>query len=291
MLPLFGLLNLDKPAGFTSRDAVNRVQRLVRPAKVGHAGTLDPIATGVLVVLIGPATRLTDHVQRQPKRYRATFLLGRTSPSDDTELPAVELVGAPVPTLAAIEAALPRFLGDIQQAPPAYSAIKVGGQKAYDLARKGRPPDLAPRGVTIHTLGVVRYDYPELVLDVSCGSGTYVRALGRDLAVALGTGAVMSALVRTAIGPFTLDAAIDPRTLDEGSLAESMLPATLAVADLEQLVVSDHDVAELRHGRFLDRATSGSAGELAALDERGELIATLTRHEAGKLRPTRVFVS
>jgi tRNA pseudouridine55 synthase len=288
---VFGLLVLDKPAGFTSRDAVNRVQRLVRPAKVGHAGTLDPIATGVLVVLLGPATRLTDHVQRLPKRYRGTFLLGRTSPSDDVELPSEPLLNAPVPSRPAIEAALPQFVGTIRQVPPAFSAIKVEGRKAYDLARKGRPPELEPRPVTIHALAIAHYDFPELVLDIECGSGAYVRSLGRDLARALGTGAVMSALERTAIGPFTVEGAIDPRALTAETLAASMLPAALAVADLPSISVTDDEVAELRHGRFLDRPAPAPEGEFAAIDERGKLVATLTQREGGKLRPTRVFVS
>ena len=207
---MFGLLNLNKPKGLTSRDAVNRAQRITgKRVKVGHAGTLDPIATGVLVVCLGPATRLIEHVQRMPKRYRGTFLLGCRSPSDDVELEPKLLTDPPIPTREQVEAALPAFVGDIQQVPPAYSAIKLGGQKAYDLARRGDAPDLPPRPVTIHAIGVARYEYPELVLDIHCGSGTYIRSLGRDLAAALGTAAVMSELERTAIGEFRVEDAVD----------------------------------------------------------------------------------
>ncbi|NOY30442.1 MAG: tRNA pseudouridine(55) synthase TruB, partial [Planctomycetes bacterium] len=186
---MFGILNLNKPIGWTSRDAVNRVQRLVRPAKAGHAGTLDPLATGVLVVCIGPATRLISYVQAMPKVYQATFLLGRTSDSDDIETEVRELASPPQPSREEIESKLPDFLGEIQQRPPAYSALKVNGQRAYKLAREGLAVQLEPRPVEIYELRVTGYNYPELKINLRCGSGTYVRSLGRDLAEALGTGA------------------------------------------------------------------------------------------------------
>ena len=137
MSRLFGLLNVNKPAGVTSRDVVNRVQRLVRPERVGHAGTLDPLATGVLVVCLGPATRLVEYLQRLRKRYRAAFLLGRTSDTEDIEGQVVELAAPPRPTPAQIAAVLPRFLGQIEQVPPAFSALKLAGRRAYELARAG----------------------------------------------------------------------------------------------------------------------------------------------------------
>lgn len=294
----FGLLNVNKPAGLTSRDVVNRVQWLYKrfanasgsPApKVGHAGTLDPIATGVLVLCVGPATRLIEHVQRQPKRYRGTFLLGRTSPSDDVELPATEIGGAPVPTLAAIEAALPNFVGEIEQIPPAFSAIKIGGEKAYDLARSGKAPEMAARRVTIHSLDVVRYEYPELVLNIHCGSGTYVRAVGRDLARSLGTGAVMSALERTEIGGFRVEDAVGFRAIDETTVDALLLPAGLAVEDLPRLEVTRHEVEELLHGRFLDRPKAPRGDELAAFDASGRLVALVKPRKNGRFQPTHVF--
>src|SRR6478609_12096076 len=202
---MFGLLNVDKPAGITSRDVVNRVQRLVRPHKVGHAGTLDPLATGVLVIAIGPATRLIEYVQRMPKSYQGTFLLGRTSDTEDVEGNVVELPHTPVPSRDDILAAIPRFLGTIEQRPPAFSALKVAGQAAYKLARRGEAVELAARPVEIISIDLVRYEYPELELRVRCGSGTYIRSLGRDLAEALGSAAVMSQLRRIAIGPFQVE--------------------------------------------------------------------------------------
>lgn len=296
----FGLLNVNKPAGDTSRDAVNRVQWLLRQiakrdgakaAKVGHAGTLDPIATGVLVLCVGQATKLIEHVQRQPKRYRGTFLLGRRSPSDDIELEAELLPDAPVPTRDQIEAALPAFTGPIEQVPPAYSAIKINGVKAYDLARAGEAPDMKPRSVMIHELEIASYEYPELVLDIRCGGGTYIRALGRDLAESLGTGAVMSALERTEIGAFRVEEGVDPRALDEESLVAALLPAGLAVDDLPRFDVTVEEVEELRNGRFLTRADAPAGDELAVFDSTGRLIALMKPRGGGRFQPTRLFVT
>ncbi len=232
---MFGLLNLNKPVGVSSAGVLGRIKRLVKPAKIGHAGTLDPLAAGVLVACIGPATRLVDYIQQMPKRYRATFLLGRTSESDDIERPVTELADAPIPSRDDIERAAARFLGEIEQRPPVFSALKVGGRPAYQLARRGRQVELAVRSVTIHHLEVIRYEYPTLVLDIKCGSGTYIRALGRDLAESLGTAAVMSALERTAVGRFYVEDACEPNALTAESLPSRLLSPRLAIPDLRSL--------------------------------------------------------
>lgn len=286
-MSVFGLLNLNKPAGMTSRDAINRVQRLLpRRTKIGHAGTLDPLARGVLVAALGPATRLINYVQRMPKSYTGTFLLGRSSPTEDTDGPIHELTDPPVPTREEVVAAAAGFVGRIEQRPPEFSALKVAGRRAYDLARRGEPVELAARPVDMYTLDVVAYDYPELTLEVRCGSGTYIRSLGRDLARSLGTEAVMSALVRTAIGEFTIDEAVDPTVLDAASLGKHLLPALHAVADLPRIVLSDDELAEIRHGRTIAYrslpaarcpllAASSSSAEIAAVDGEGRLAAIL----------------
>ena len=189
---MFGLLNINKPSGITSRRVVDRVARLVKPLKAGHAGTLDPLASGVLVVCVGQATRLIEYVQRMPKRYRATFLLGRSSPTEDVEGEVSELAGAPEPSRAQIEQAAQGMLGQLAQRPPAFSAIKVAGRRSYDLARAGQAVELEPRTITVYGIDLIAYRYPELELDIRCGSGTYVRTLGRELAERLGSCAVMS---------------------------------------------------------------------------------------------------
>ncbi len=282
---MFGLLNINKPLRATSRDAVNRVQRLIRPVKVGHAGTLDPLATGVLVLCLGPATRLIQYVQRLPKRYTGTFLLGRRSDSDDLEGKVVELEGPIVPTAGDINAALPQFTGTIQQRPPIFSAIKVKGQRAYDLARAGMDVRLEARPVTIHDLRVVRYEYPELVLDIECGSGTYIRSLGRDLAESLGTAAVMSSLERTAIGDFTIDSAIELVGITEDSLTHDLLPAESAVQHLNAVELTHAEIDKTNNGLTIERPQHGFHGDVAAFNTDGQLVAIVAPRSPDQLRP------
>lgn len=287
---LFGLLNVDKPAGVSSRKIVNDLQRLVRPVKVGHAGTLDPLATGVLIVCFGRATRLVPYLQQQPKEYEATFLLGRRSESDDVETEVIELADPPVPTRREIEAALPTFVGRIQQRPPAFSAVKVGGRRAYKMARRGQHVALAARPVTIHEIAVIAFDYPKLVVAIRCGSGTYVRAVGRDLAAALGTAAVMSALRRTAIGGFRVEHACRAESLQGDGIAGQLLPAALAVDHLPSVVVDEADIERLRNGLRIARRGHGLSGDIAALAADGRLISILSV-DGDQLRPARNFVS
>jgi tRNA pseudouridine55 synthase len=287
----FGLLNINKPAGVTSRDVVNHVQRLIRPTKIGHAGTLDPLATGVLVLCLGPATRLIQYVQQLPKRYIATFLLGRQSDTEDIDGTIAELPDARIPTTDEINAALPQFVGAIQQQPPAYSAIKVKGQRAYKLAREGRQVELDSRPVTIHGIELASYEYPELVLDVRCGSGTYIRSLGRDLARQLGTAAVMSALVRTEIGPFLVGRATELQQINAGSLEELLLPPTMAVEQLPSITVTADQLKMLANGVPIRAGRSVVAEEIAALDSAGRLVAILSPHREDQLRPSVNFAA
>ena len=285
---MFGLLNLDKPAGVTSRDVVNRVQRLVRPHKVGHCGTLDPLATGVLVVAIGPATRLVEYVQRMPKTYRGTFLLGRSSDTEDIEGQVTERPSAPIPTELQLRAVLPQFLGTIQQVPPAYSALKVAGQRSYDLARGGNAAEHPPRPVVIESLEIVRYAYPELELLIRCGSGTYVRSLGRDLARAVGTEAVMSALRREAIGPFHAAESTSSGDLTLDSIRVRLLPPGMALGAMPQISISAEEQHRLALGQSIASGVA-QAGELAAVNAAGDLVAILTRDSRGTWKPAKNF--
>jgi tRNA pseudouridine55 synthase len=298
-MELFGILNVTKPPGRTSRDVVDRVERLTRPYRAGHAGTLDPLATGVLVICVGGATRLIEYVQRMTKHYRATFLLGRHSETDDVDGEVTEFPVATPPSRAMLDQAIPRFLGEIQQRPPAHSALKVAGRRAYELARRGEPVVLAPRSVTIRRITVRRYEYPALELEIECGSGTYVRALGRDLAEALGTAAVMSALERSAIGGFRIEDAISVDDLTAESLPHKLQPAITAVAELPRVELSDGELVEIRHGRPIDVPRNGLGlaakpqaacsweGEWAAADAAGRLVAILREKHPGQLWPTK----
>ena len=286
---MFGLLNVNKPVGMTSRDVVDRIAKLVRPDKAGHAGTLDPLASGVLVVCIGQATRLVEYVQRMEKRYTATFTLGQESPTGDLEGPITTLDDAVVPTRDEVFAGAASFIGETDQIPPAYSAVKVGGRRAYRMARKGQMVALAPRKIMIHQIVVVRYDYPELTLNIECGSGTYIRSLGRDLAKSLGTVAVMSKLVRTAVGSFRLEEAIPLDVLSGGNVEGRLLPATSAVSMLPRITLSADELNDVANGKSIARPASHPGEEVAAVDERGMLRSILSSSESG-LQPTRNFV-
>jgi tRNA pseudouridine55 synthase len=285
---MFGLLNLDKPAGVTSRDVVNQVQRLVRPVKVGHAGTLDPLATGVLVLGLGPATRLVEYVQRMPKTYLATFEFGKQSDTEDVEGNVVALADPPIPKAADVRMVLPRFLGKILQQPPAYSALKVDGQRAYSLARKGTAVELTPREIEVHALELLEYTYPTLRLRIACGSGTYVRSLGRDLARLLGTEAMLSALRREAIGPFLVGEAIDPTTLSRESIQQGLLSPAIAVASLPQVVISADDSRHFEQGRHVPNRWAIVAEEVAVIDASSKLVA-IGSGTADRLQPLKYF--
>jgi tRNA pseudouridine55 synthase len=296
-MTLFGILNVNKRAGRTSRRVVDHIQGLVHPAKAGHAGTLDPLATGVLVICVGQATRLIEYVQRMPKQYRATFLLGRRSETDDVEGEVSEVAGSPEPSRAKIEQLLPQFLGEIQQVPPAHSAVKIGGRRAYKLARAGKAFELAPRTVSIHRLAIRHYEYPELELDIECGSGTYVRSLGRDIAAALATSAVMSALERTAIGCFRVEDAVDVDDVTPETLPKHLQPALAALPSLPRVVLSDAELIEIRHGRPATTSLLGAlevpiaaTDEFAAVNSAGELVTILYEKKPGELWPARNFL-
>jgi tRNA pseudouridine55 synthase len=291
---MFGILNVNKRAGWTSRDVVNRVHRFVRPEKAGHAGTLDPLATGVLVVAVGQATRLIQYAHRLPKSYRAKFLLGRRSASDDVDTELEMLDAAPIPSPEQIEAALPRFLGEIQQRPPAFSAVSVQGQRAYKLARRGDEVTLPPRPITIHSLNLAFYEYPELVLDIRCGSGTYVRALGRDLAESLQTAAVLAALERTEIGSLEVSAGVDVDQI-ENRIQELLLPPRLLIEALPWISLTQDEIQELHFGRTVNPTGrqvhpptwpgESDSAEIAGLDEDGRVLSILQATETGAFRP------
>jgi tRNA pseudouridine55 synthase len=284
-----GLFNVNKPSGMSSRQAVNAVQRFVRPAKAGHAGTLDPLATGVLIVCVGGATRLIEYVQRMPKQYVGTFSLGRRSDTEDIEGTVVEIPDAPIPSREQIEAVTKLFLGTIQQRPPAFSALKIQGRPAYKLARQGKTVALAARPIEIHRIAVLRYEYPELVLDIECGSGTYVRSLGRDLAESLGTGAVMTTLQRTRIGDFRVEDAIAPHDLTSDNWSPHLLSPLRAISYLPHWQLSEADATRIRNGLTIRQQPSqvGLCPEIAVTSPDGQLIGILEPTDDGQWRTIR----
>jgi tRNA pseudouridine55 synthase len=287
-MELNGLLVLDKPTGMTSRDAVNRIQRqLPRRSRIGHTGTLDPLATGVLVVCLGQATRLAEYVQSMRKTYRTTFLLGSTSDTDDADGTVVASSGAQAIPRSVIESAISTFLGEIEQIPPAFSAAKIGGQRAYDLARKGGDVDLQPRRVTVYGIDVLSYSWPSLELEVRCSKGTYIRSIARDLGQRLGCGALVSVLRRVAVGPFTPDQAI---SLDASiaTICERLRPMAEAVSELPRVIIDEDDAKRLCHGQSI--AGGNASGTAAAFLTTGDLIA-IAECSNGRINPTKVIPS
>jgi len=278
-----GLLVLDKPSGLTSRDAVDRAARwFPRKTKIGHAGTLDPLATGVLVLAVGQATRLIEYVQAMPKAYRTRIRLGATSDTDDADGTVTENPAAGPVSEEAVRAALAGFVGAIEQVPPAYSAARVEGRRAYALARRGAEVDLAPRTVRVDRIDVREYRWPELELDVSCGKGTYIRSIARDLGRALGVGGYVTALRRLLIGPFAVE---DADTLEVD--APSLLPMAAAVSALPAVRVTADEARRLRNGQAV---SATGEGETAVVNEAGELVA-VGRAAGGWLKPVKVLAS
>ena len=296
-LPIHGWLCLDKPGGMTSTEAVNRVRRITRARKVGHGGTLDPLATGVLPVALGEATKTVAYVMEGRKHYRFTARLGEARTTDDAE--GTVLARSDVrPTTAEIAAALPRFVGRIEQVPPRFAAVKVEGERAYDLARRGEAVELAPRFVQVERFDLVeRPDPDHVTFEVVCGRGTYVRALVRDLGAALGCLAHVVALRRLQVGPFGAAEAVSLTALEQlvadDALPQALLPVGAALGDLPALPLTQPQVDRLCAGQTIRVAPGLLAGEaepdttvraMAA----GRMVA-LARLHGGELSPVRVF--
>ena len=287
---LHGWLVVDKPRGITSAAAVARIKSVCgRGTKVGHAGTLDPMATGVLPVAIGEATKTVSFMVDAPKRYRFGVRWGEQRDTDDAEGAVIETSDRR-PTGAAISNVLPAFVGRIEQVPPAFSALKVGGERAYTLARQGRPPQLAPRTVHIICLTLTSIDDDGASFAVECGKGTYVRALARDIARATGTVGHVSWLHRAAVGPFADE---DANPLDKLvalghslALAESLLPVDAVLADIPALPLTAREADRLRHGQPVP-ALGAAPGRVRAIA--GSRLVALAEVGAGQARPVRVF--
>jgi tRNA pseudouridine55 synthase len=298
--PLFGVLNLKKPAGITSRDLVNKVQRLVRPTKVGHAGTLDPMATGVLLVCVGPATRLVSMLQEGRKTYVTQFTLGQTSDTDDSSgVIAHRAIDGPPPLLPQIVELLNLMTGVISQVPPDYSAVHVDGQRAYSLARQGQEISLKAKEIEIHSIQLLRYEWPLLELEIVCGSGTYIRSIARDLGEQLGCGGLMSRLERTRIGDFSVSQSLTVDELTQDNLPVYVCPAVQIVQALPKFDCTPEDVTNLLCGRRLvvcseqmESPEPLSIGQSVAITRNGfqELLALAEFTTEGNLQPRTVFM-
>jgi tRNA pseudouridine55 synthase len=270
---LHGLLVLDKPTGITSRDAVNRAQQWFPPrTRIGHTGTLDPLATGVLVFCIGNATRLAEYVQAMDKTYRTTLVLGARSDTDDADGTILPIDAATAVAESAVCAGIARLVGNIDQRPPAYSAIKIDGKRAHDLARRGDHVEIASRIVTIYAIDLVRYEWPELDLEVRCGKGTYIRSLARDLGECLGCGAYVKTLRRTRVGCFRTEDAL-PVDATASDAHARLLPSSTAVAHLPSIRLPDAKIALLRQGQTSPLVDADDVPLCSVVDLRDNLVA------------------
>ncbi len=298
-----GVLVVAKPAGPTSHDVVALLRRLAQTRRIGHGGTLDPFASGVLPLFLGGATRLVEYHLRDDKSYRATVCFGATSSTDDLDGELTPVDG-PAPTRETVKAALEGFLGEQLQRPPVFSAIQVGGRRAYQLARAGEAPELRPRRVTIKSVKLVEWDdrdadRPIAVVDVTCSAGTYVRALARDLGEGLGTGAYLGALTRTASGPFTTDGshsldAIRERAAANGpaGVRELLLPPDAGLEGIPSVALTSQEIADAGQGRFV-RPVAGlhdtPDGIPVRLVDAAGTIVGMGRREGARVAPTKIL--
>lgn len=283
-----GVLPVDKPSGWTSHDVVARIRHVANQRQVGHAGTLDPLATGLLVLVLGQATRLVPYLTDTEKVYRAEIVLGATTPTDDAEADPTPQADASGLTRDQIERGLLQFRGEIDQVPPAYAAVRRNGERSYVLARKGIAVETLPRQVIIHGIDVEEWSPPRLCVTVRCGPGTYIRSLARDLGAALHVGGYLLSLRRLASGRLRVrDASPLDHLRDLERLHAAVLPADTAVLDLPCSVLEDNQARAVRHGQAV-RLLDAPRGMLRLYDRGGRFIA-LAECEDGQVKPRRVF--
>jgi tRNA pseudouridine55 synthase len=262
---------------------VARVRRLAGQARVGHAGTLDPLAEGVLPVLLGRATRLAEWIQAGEKTYRAVVCLGTSTETDDAEGGVTNVAAVPPLSTTGVSEVLARFEGEILQTPPSYSALKVGGRRAYAVARAGGEVDLAPRSITIHELRLVDWTATQLTLEVTCSKGTYIRALARDIAAALGTVGHLGGLTRTRVGPFSLDQAITLEQLAEHGVDTFLLSPSRAIPDAPTWSARDGEATRLVNGQPI--AANGLRAEAVWVYDPDGWLVCLASADGVQLRP------
>ncbi|HPL81597.1 MAG TPA: tRNA pseudouridine(55) synthase TruB [Anaerolineaceae bacterium] len=291
-----GVLVIDKPVGMTSHDVVQAVRRGTGIRRAGHTGTLDPRASGVLVVLIGPAVRLSEFLTTSEKRYQAVMKFGMTTSTYDTE-GAITSQGREYNfEFEDLEEALTKFVGEVEQTPPVYSALKIDGRRAYELARKGEEIEMEPRKITVHSLELLEWEAPEAVIDIHCSSGTYIRSLAHDLGEEMGSGATLINLRRTKNGRFTLRDSVSLRKLEEafanGDWYRYLIPAAEALADWYTVELSFDQVDEVRHGHRVPALEPMEPGSLArAISQEGELVALVEYiEEDQEWQPRKVFM-
>ncbi len=284
-----GIILVDKPQNWTSHDVVAKLRGVLHERRIGHSGTLDPLATGLLVVFVGRATRAVEFAEADSKEYLAGLRLGVSTDTQDITGNIVA-ESAALPDEAALREALGRFIGDIEQIPPMYSAIKIGGKKLYELARRGESVERAPRKITVSAIDIAGRDGDDYILNISCSKGTYVRTLCSDIGEALGCGACMSSLRRTRAGVFSVDDAHSLADIEaavrEGRLSDIILPVDTLFASFPKLTVSQSAAKRLKNGNIIK--ISAEDGEYKVYSDSDEFL-LLGRVECGKLKTIKSF--
>lgn len=300
-MTISGILNVNKPHGLTSHRIVDLVRKGSGVAKVGHAGTLDPLATGVLVVLLGRAARVSEYVMALPKVYRSQVTLGQATTTFDAEGDVTSTAPVEV-SEEGVRTVLASYIGEIQQTPPPFSATKIRGERAYRLARQGREVALAPRPARVYRIELLGFEPPTIEIEVECGKGTYIRSLAHDIGQALACGAHVSSLTRTRVGPFDVESAVDIASLESslahGTWTDHMQPTDMGLAHLPALTVLIEDEKDLRHGQAVEIERTSTAAEPDISDgllargyaEDGSLIGILTYEAAThRWRPRKIL--
>ncbi len=294
-----GWINLDKPVGLTSTQAIGKIRRILNAQKVGHAGTLDPLASGVLPIALGEATKTIPYMQDALKEYAFTVTWGEQRNTDDSEGEVIASSDVR-PDAGAIESALPVFVGEIEQVPPQFSAIKIDGQRAYDLARSGEDVEMKARSVFVDSLSLLKADQDSAEFALVCGKGTYVRSLARDLALKLGTYGYVSALRRTCVGGFHAKDAISLEKLeqmsDSAAVFEALQPVQAVLDDIPALAIKQGEIADLRNGQALSFISRPDFQRLSDLGHDGEAVAVfqgraiaIVEIDGPQVKPVRVF--
>lgn len=284
-----GIILVDKPQDWTSHDVVAKLRGILRERRIGHSGTLDPLATGLLVVFVGRATRAVEFAEADSKEYVAGMRLGVSTDTQDVTGNIISEYGT-LPDRETVPAAVEHFIGDIEQIPPMYSAIKIGGKKLYELARRGESVERAPRRITVSSIDIIEQCGNDYVLKIACSKGTYVRTLCNDIGEFLGCGACMSSLRRTGAGAFSVDDAHSIEYIEaaakDGRLSQILLPVDMLFSDIPKIEVDDAAVKKLKNGNIIK--ISAENGDYRVYSETGEFL-LLGRAEFGKLKTIKSF--
>lgn len=291
---LSGILNINKSGGMTSHDVIHRVRKILGIKKVGHTGTLDPMAVGVLLVCVGQATRLIEYLMTSEKQYQARLKFGQSTDTYDADGEITETHDPSPLTEATLRHALTGFVGNIQQQPPAFSAIKKNGVPLYRLARKGAPVTPPMRSARVETIDLLEFAPPEAVLRISCQAGVYIRSIAHDVGQVLGIGAHLTELIRLANGRWRVENAISLDALEQAvatdNLEQVLQPKELALSHLPEKLLSADDLRRVSMGQFIDDESLLDKPATAAYNQAGQLAAILVPHQSGLLKPKKVFL-